>query len=296
MKLFAGIDSCEAGWVCVNLYESSSNLNIEIEIKANITEVWNHFEKAGCLELALIDIPIGLPSLGSKRCCDEEGKEIVGLMKKSIFNAPSEEEVSFWESFDENNKPNFKTFRKAIQEKHGNTNVNNTQAYCIVPKISELRRFLQTNSNARSYIHESHPEVCFAYLGSRQLFEPKSKFFGMLDRIEILFNTEKELRNVSECLFREYKKTNTDDVLDATALAVMARKINSNRVVSFLPLGKDTPPSDSNQFEMKYCVTGTPPIYQKKGSRKTTKVRNEEKKNRNGYICELLEKYNLRTR
>jgi predicted RNase H-like nuclease len=81
-----GVDACKKGWFAVSI---DSNDTWEIGIFDAIGDLWNECQNNA---LILIDIPIGLPDNG-KRKCDVEARKILKKRAASVFPVPCRQTI-----------------------------------------------------------------------------------------------------------------------------------------------------------------------------------------------------------
>ena len=140
---YVGVDACRKGWFAVCL---SPNYRWDIEIFTAIGDLWNRFQSAALL---LIDIPIGLPESG-KRKCDIDARKILKQRATSVFPAPCRQAIHA-NSYPEACRINKKILGVKLS----------VQTWNISGKIREADDLLLNNTMARRHMREAHPEVCF---------------------------------------------------------------------------------------------------------------------------------------
>ncbi|MEJ8567936.1 DUF429 domain-containing protein [Elongatibacter sediminis] len=205
----AGVDGCRGGWLFFILKERK-NFEVGIEIS-----VENLFQRLNCAELALIDMPIGLPTPDCPiRACDTEARRTLGTRRSSVFPVPARSALSA-SSYAEACEENLRVLERSMSR----------QSWAIAPKIRELDDYLrQCAPDGR--IREMHPEVAFWALNFEQpLRETKKSRAGERERLAILRHHYPAAQECFEACCRAYPRAQVarDDILDAIAGAVSAR-------------------------------------------------------------------------
>ncbi len=204
---FVGVDACRKGWFSVAL-DRQGNWNIGIF--KTIGDFWSTFQN---VSLILIDIPIGLPYCG-KRKCDTETRKMLDRRASSVFPVPCREALQA------------KTYSQACRLNQQVMGVKLTiQTWNISAKIHDVDRLLRNNKQARRRIRESHPELCFWSLaGGHPMVYSKKKPQGFLERYSILKKIYPETKAIVDNALERFlrKDLARDDILDAIVLAVSA--------------------------------------------------------------------------
>ena len=78
-QLVGGLDGCPGGWVLVTTSASGGD-RCHVEVVEDLASVIADLD-AGRLAVAAIDIPIGLPERGPRRC-DTEARKLIGPRSK----------------------------------------------------------------------------------------------------------------------------------------------------------------------------------------------------------------------
>ncbi|MGD9182591.1 MAG: DUF429 domain-containing protein [Desulfobacterales bacterium] len=228
---FVGVDACKKGWFAVSLDRQG---NWDIGIFKTIGAFWSAFQNAS---LILIDIPIGLPYCGKRRC-DTETRKILGRRASSVFPVPCRKAFQA------------KTYGQACRINQQVMGVKLTiQTWNISAKIFEVDRLLRNNKQAQRRIRESHPELCFWSLaGGHPMAYSKKRAQGFWERYSILKKicpeTEAIVGKTLERFMR--KDLARDDILDAMILGVSAKlPLTSIRTVP------SNPPRDKKGLPME---------------------------------------------
>jgi predicted RNase H-like nuclease len=229
--LIVGVDGCRGGWVAVS--ESTGSGVIEWQVVPRIRDIlYTEYPPA----VVAIDIPIGLPDLGSREC-DVMARRLLGRVRgSSVFPAPIRAIVSRSCYADAN------AARRQLEGKG-----MSQQAWAICPKIHEVDQQLRGNLGLLEPVHEVHPEVCFYHLaGGRPMQFAKKRPQGREERLAVLTpvfgdSPAKAMRGL-----RAFG-AQADDVLDAFAALWTARRILAGKAVIF----PSAPPRDAFGLPMR---------------------------------------------
>ncbi|TMA74578.1 MAG: DUF429 domain-containing protein [Deltaproteobacteria bacterium] len=175
----AGVDGCRSGWVVA--WEGG------VQVLPTFAYVLSRR-----FELALIDVPIGLLEVGSRRC-DTEARSLIGERRSSVFPAPS----------------------RSLLRSRRYAGQCSVQLWNILEKIREVDASMKPALQRR--VREAHPEVSFALLNGGPLRYPKKQAAGETERRLLLRPVFGEVPRVPG--------TARDDVLDAYVLLWSARRV-----------------------------------------------------------------------
>ena len=212
---YIGVDSCKKGWFVVALNVS---LNWEVGIYESFDKVVSKYSN---FENLLIDIPIGISSNGN-RACDVLTRKCLGRRGTSVFTVPCRRAI-YSDSYEEACMVNQEVNNKKISK----------QTWNIVPKIRELEKFLVSNTYYLNKIRESHPEICFWALSSRNPMQHSKKTEkGILERLKILSDILPKSMGIFKYSKYTFKRSelSKDDILDALVLAIAASNLTGNLV------------------------------------------------------------------
>lgn len=229
---YVGVDGCKAGWLAVEFDGTDLSWVLFSEFEALL----GNYADGCCL---FVDIPIGLPSSGTREADAVARKLLPSHLKSSIFNTPVRAAVYA------SDKVSAKTINKKLSGKS-----LSEQSLGIARNIMDVDQALQSRKEAWSRVFEAHPEVCFQQLGGAPLRYAKKDLLGGLERLRIL----DKFTDGSEGLLASVRETcprttvSGDDVLDACVLAVAAWK--SRGKPRCLPLENDGPPQDETGLPM----------------------------------------------
>jgi predicted RNase H-like nuclease len=210
-----GVDACKTGWVGIVLDGDAQPLGLWA---ARIDEL---IAKAPDVAVVVIDIPIGLPDIGT-RAADREARVFVGPRRSSVFMTPTRATLET-DDYQEANRLARETSGPGISR----------QAHALRTKILEVDAWIGTTSLD---VREGHPEVSFRVLAGEPL-NSKRCWAGSNARRELL---EREGVALDDSLGDAGIKAAVDDVLDAAVMAWTARRI-AGGAARALPA---TPPRD----------------------------------------------------
>jgi predicted RNase H-like nuclease len=231
-----GIDGCRSGWVVVAFRGAQAH----IDVFPHIAEIWRRYPSPA---LALVDIPIGLPSQApAARECDRMARDLLRPRRHhSIFNPPCRAASE---------APRDQA-RRVNREKTGKD--LSQQSLNLLPKIQEVDTFLrELPITERTKIAESHPEILFWALNGGQALEwGKKQAQGKEERLFLLNQTHpRALALYWEGLSRIPRAAaQRDDLIDAIALGLAASFIGDEpRRMRQLPA---TAPFDEKGLPMR---------------------------------------------
>jgi predicted RNase H-like nuclease len=221
--MFVGLDGYSKGWVAVWIDRQGDG---EIDFYPDI----------GCLfaktyDMAMIDIPIGLPA-SHYRHCDLEGRTMLAQSRARLFTGARRPLLDFTE----------REAAHAWGRKTDGRGVS-CQLFCLLPKIKQVDD--QMTPDRQMSTRETHPELVFLRLNKGKALPSKKTEDGIERRSQLLLqNGFSKLDSWMEK--RLGKGAKRDDVLDACACAVAAKEANEER-----RLPKKQQASDSRGLKME---------------------------------------------
>lgn len=207
-----GIDGCSAGWLSVTSDHGSR------AVATVVADASGLIERAAD-SIVAIDIPIGLPSAGSRRC-DLEARSILGPRRSSVFPAPPRCTLA---------APSYADACGASAQACGKR--LSKQTYAILPKIREIDALLCAEPSLLQLVYEVHPEVCFAHWNAgAPMRHPKQSGFGFLERFRLVNDV---FPGAAEAIRESVPRSQAtdDDILDALAALWTARRIRDGVAV-----------------------------------------------------------------
>jgi predicted RNase H-like nuclease len=227
--MYLGLDGYKKGWVCVTIDERGGS---HVDFLRDIQEL-----NQRSYEMAMIDIPIGLPE-ADKRQCDLCAREILKVDRNRVFTGARRPLLDHCCDYDEANSLGRKL---EVGGKAGDG--VSKQLFCILKKIKEVDAFL--SPDRQNYLRECHPELVFRRLKGDPV--PNKHTPGGL---EVRRNLLKPyFTGLDELIEKRIGKgAKEDDVLDACACAIAARDCatGKNNVVPRKPV-----PCDGKKLKMQ---------------------------------------------
>lgn len=207
MSYIAGIDGCKDGWVITKLFPNGET-TVEI-VNGSISSLSADDE----LQIAVIDIPIGLPDAGPREA-DEQARALLGSRGCCVFPAPIRPLLGL-SDYDSICATRFEIERKRVSK----------QAAALIPKIAEVDQVIRGQLLSR--ICEGHPEVSFAAMNQgKPIAESKKSAAGRQIRISIISSYFLDARNWIE---RHHRVR--EDVIDAYSLLWTATRIRDGKAM-----------------------------------------------------------------
>ena len=205
-----GVDGCESGWFYVAL---SPNNPPEWDVVPKLEHL---LPKVGESDRIFVDIPIGLLTERSGRDCDRGARvKFKGykFLISSVFSAPVRSVLDATTYEDAKMRSKTACGKKV-----------NKQTWNLVPKIREVDTLLRRNDNAKRFVREVHPELCFwALNGRKPMSKSKKEDFGFEERLRVLTTWLLCAENViAEVQSEKIRGVLRDDIVDAMVAAVTA--------------------------------------------------------------------------
>jgi len=208
-----GVDGCKSGWIAV--FWSGPG-----QARAAVYPDFAALFTAAHGPVA-VDMPIGLPErLGpGGRGPERAVRPLLGGRQSSVFSVPPRGAVY---------APDYRAACEASLAASDPPRKVSKQCFFLFGKMRELDQLLREDQPARQRIFECHPEVAFWRLnGQRALSEPKKvkgriHAPGMVERRTLLLAAGLPASLVEA---KPPKGAGADDLLDACACAVIARRI-----------------------------------------------------------------------
>lgn len=235
----AGVDGCRGGWFVALLRFSDDEIEtVQHRLCRSFDEVVELAERP--VRVA-VDMPIGLLERGERggRLCDRAARILLHERRSSIFSPPVRAALSA------------KNYSDALAINRASSDAGlgiSRQAFGILDKINEVDKCMTPLLQAR--IVESHPELAFLALAGRPMRHHKKRDEGRRERLSVLrrhFGTRlPDAKKLRDRYGRHMLAQ--DDVLDACALALTARRVHLGRA---LRLPEDEVPLDSKGLRME---------------------------------------------
>jgi predicted RNase H-like nuclease len=243
----AGVDGCPGGWIV-----AFARADGEIEpprVVARFADIALSPERPAIIA---VDVPIGLPqqSPAKGRLAESAVRPLLGARKSSVFRIPSRSAV-YASVAPEPADPRERFFHacRIARETSDDGKAFAKQGFHILDKVVEVDTLLRADPALARRVFETHPELALVMMnGGRELREPKKKKSssyqpgldlrsGLLARAGIphgLLDTPPP------------KGAAADDMIDAFACLITARRIHANAARSY----PDEPPRDEYGLPM----------------------------------------------
>lgn len=222
-RRLAGVDGCPGGWIAVSIAKSGP-----LDAEVAIYDAFQSIVRSPDVATIAVDMPIGLPeAIGPEgRGPERLVRPLLGARQSSVFSVPSRSAV-------------FKTdYREACAVAAATSSPPRMvakQCFHIFPKIREIDALMSPELEARVY--EAHPELAFWRLnGERPMALPKkvkgrANPAGQEERRALLVRHGFD----PSFLGSPPRGAGMDDLLDAAANALVARRIDAGLAQSFPP-------------------------------------------------------------
>lgn len=231
MVYIAGVDGCKGGWLAIRKDLESSEFTSEVRSSGD--QLINQSTNP---EVLALDIPIGLTDSGPRQC-DLLSRTMLGKPRgRSVFPAPIRPAIAASDQ------------REAISITRSVDGKGvSAQAFGLYPRIREIDEIIRSNDEARGFVYEVHPELCFmAWNNGKPIQESKKSHEGMSIRLGMVkshFGAE----TVHAVRQRHpLSQVADDDIYDAFAALWTAERINLG-VADVIP---DIPEIDSFGLQM----------------------------------------------
>lgn len=226
--LVRGVDGCPAGWIAVTI-AAEGPLAPCVTITRDFSELTAGIEKIA------VDMPIGLPDRTGEggRGPERLVRPLIGERQSSVFSVPSRRAV-FCDDYRE-------ACAAALQTSAPPRMVSK-QAFHLFPKIREIDALLRARPSLTTVVFEAHPEVAFWRIGGETpLPLPKKvKSRGHPPGLALRRDLLVAAGYPAGFLERPPRGAGLDDLLDASANALVARRIHAGTAQSFPdPPGRD---------------------------------------------------------
>jgi predicted RNase H-like nuclease len=215
--LLAGVDGCKSGWLCV--FKDTLTGAVSGRVINRISDL---LDVDLSPDIAMIDIPIGLPDSGSREP-DLAARAYLGSPRaSSVFPCPIRPVLKS-KSYEDACSIGLQTDGRKLSK----------QSWAILPKIKEVDDFLSADITRQRWLREVHPEVCFAvWNGGAAMVEGKKTLQGQEARralVESIYGNS--LRSMIQSPFG--RGFAMDDLLDAFAALWTCERVVEGRARTF---------------------------------------------------------------
>lgn len=208
---YAGVDGCRGGWFVLLLRCSEEAVE---EVRHRLCRSFNEVvELPERPQQVALDMPIGLLERARPggRVCDQAARRLLGPRKSSVFSPPARPALAAYPDYP-----------RAVAANGGGISL---PAWNILPRIREVDARMTPDLQQR--IVECHPELAFLALAGQPMRHHKKRHEGRAERLVLLRQHFGGWLPDPQALRESYgrDKLAQDDVLDACALALTARRI-----------------------------------------------------------------------
>lgn len=232
MTWLAGVDGCPSGWIVACVRPDGDE--VRLAVAPRFADLLALPEQPSIIA---VDVPIGLPERTAYggREAENAVRPLLGARQSSVFSVPSRAALY---AGDYSN-----ACRIALATSDPPRKVSK-QLFMIAPKIREVDALLRDDATLATKVFEVHPELAFWRLnGGCALSEPKKvkgRCYepGLALRRELLAAAGLP---AAVCAAAAPRGAGADDLLDALACAVVARRIHAEIAQSF----PQEPPRDA---------------------------------------------------
>jgi predicted RNase H-like nuclease len=201
-----GLDGYSRGWVAVRIDGGVR----ELLLLNTISELLAlKFDRAG------VDMPIGLPEQGS-RGCDVDARTMLRPHSSRVFTGARR---ALWDH-DTHARVN------EVLKLRGEAGIS-IQLWGLRGKISEVDAIMTPALQQR--IREVHPELVFLRLNFGRALPSKKTEDGIAQRMRLL--RREGFVELKDWIARKLPGVKTDDILDASAVAIAARDFTQGNVL-----------------------------------------------------------------
>ena len=220
----AGVDGCRHGWVAAFVRPSGDE--IVVRVVPTFADVLNAREQPA---IVTVDMPIGLPErIGpTGRGPEAAVRPLLGMRQSSVFSVPSRPAIYAHD---------YGAACRIAAETSDPPRKVSKQLFMIAPKIREVDGVLRADQGAAARVREVHPEVAFWRLnGERALEEPKKvksrpyePGLALRRRLLVAAGVPRVVADAAPPVGAA-----ADDLIDALACAVIARRVHAGRAQPF---------------------------------------------------------------
>lgn len=236
-----GVDGCKAGWVAAA--SDGAFDDVEITVFPTFDAVLDAHPAPAIIA---VDMPIGLPRRSGPggRVAEAAARAALGRARaSSVYAIPAR--CAVYAAVRTRPPDRMARFRAAVAlaRKASDTGAGfSIQTFGILPKVVEVDRCLRRRAGAADRVFEVHPELAFTIMSGTPCTHPKKTSAGESERLDRLAAAGIARAQVLPRLARRGAGVARDDVVDALACLVVARRIASGDAVSF-----PSPPAHDEQ-------------------------------------------------
>jgi len=216
VSAWGGLDGCRAGWALATVDRDGG---VEVAVITSFADAVARV-RDGRLAALAVDMPIGLPDDG-RRAADGEARARLGHRRSTVFPTPARP-VLVAADYDE---------ALALSRRATGTGLS-VQAFNLLRRMREVDQLVDPSLQDR--VVECHPELAFAALAGAPVPVSKHTAAGIAARSGLLEAALQDLGAVagaaSDLVERPPRGARADDVADALAIALVARRLDRGEV------------------------------------------------------------------
>jgi len=213
---WGGLDGCRAGWTLAVLDETG---RVDVDVVASFSDALALVDGDRLATLA-VDMPIGVPDDG-RRAADREARARLGRRRSTVFTTPCRATLGT------------AGYEEALAASRRVTGTGlSIQAFNLLGRMREVDRLMVPELQDR--VVECHPELAFAALAGRTVETSKHTPEGIAERVDLLDRALRALGAATGAatgpVDRPPRGARADDVVDAMAIALVARRLDRGEV------------------------------------------------------------------
>jgi len=227
----AGVDGCRNGWVAAFVRPAGEEARLRV-----VPRLADVLDAAEAPAVVAVDMPIGLPDrIGpGGRGPERAIRPLLGARQSSVFAVPPRAAIF---------AADFGAACRAALAASEPPRMVSKQLFMLAPKIREVDGLLRERPALIGRVHEVHPELAFWRLnGERALTEPKKVKSRCYEPGLALRRGLLRAGGLPDAVLAAapLKGAGADDVIDALACALIARRIHLGSARPFPdPPGRD---------------------------------------------------------
>lgn len=218
-----GVDGCPGGWAVAESADGRHDLRLYVVV--HLAEV---LARAAAGEArVVIDMPIGLPETGPRRC-DQLARRAIGRrLASSVFPAPVRAVLDAPHAY----------AATCAASVHVSGRRLSVQTFHLLPRIRALDAWITPARQAM--VQEGHPELTFSLLHGAPLLLSKHTAEGRALRHDLLLGAGLAFDLAAARRAVPARVAAEDDLLDAAACLVAARRVAEGLAVVLPPDVRD---------------------------------------------------------
>ncbi len=171
MAHISGVDGCKGGWIVIRKEIGSGGISSEVFSSAE-----QLINQSPIPDVLALDIPIGLTDSGPRQC-DILARKMLGQPRgSSVFPAPIRPALAA------SDRKEADSISRTVDGKGVGA-----QAFGIYSRIHEFDEVMRSDEQARGYIYEVHPELCFmAWNDGEPITDSKKSHQGKSIRLDLV--------------------------------------------------------------------------------------------------------------